>query len=354
MNELIDQIDGFMKDFNFTDSTRAICDFIDILSNWYVRRSRERFWGNGENADKTSAFNTLYYVLVTLAKVCAPFMPFVSDKIYLNLTQGKRKESVHLEDYPIANKALIDHDLNIAMQEVIDIVTLGRSCRNEANIKNRQPLSKIYVYSANNIALNDELVQIIADDLNIKNVEFIADAKTYITFELKPQLKTLGKKYGKDLCIIREFLANVDSYDLVSAMRANPDLEIKVNDDIVLSAQDILVYPKSKPNCTAQTEGMITVILDTELTPELVDEGNVREFVSKVQNMRKEAGFEVEDSICLRVNTTQELASVLNSAKEFISEVLLAKQIEFDGEYEISKMTDINGVECKISIKKVD
>ncbi len=354
MNELIKNIDAYMKEFDFTNSTREICDFIDILSNWYVRRSRERFWGNGESADKTSAFNTLYYVLISLSKICAPFMPFVSDKIYLNLTQGKAKESVHLEDYPVADASKIDHNLNVAMQEVIDIVALGRSCRNEANIKNRQPLSKIFVYSTNNVNLNEELVQIIADDLNVKGVEFIADAKTYITFELKPQLKTLGKKYGKDLVLIKEFLVNVDSYDLVNQMRANPEMEIKVTPQIVLSPQDILVYPKSKPNCTAQTEGMITVILDTELTPQLIDEGNVREFVSKVQNMRKESGLEVEDSISLRVVTTEELSSVLREAGEYISEVLLAKTIEFAGEFDNSKLTDINGFECKISIKKVD
>jgi len=354
LNELIDNINTFMQDYNFTDSTRKLCDFIDILSNWYVRRSRERFWVNGGSEDKCAAFNTLYYVLVVLSKLCAPFMPFLSDKIYLNLMQGKGKESVHLEDYPLAEARLIDADLNIAMQEVIDIVSLGRSARNEANIKNRQPLNKIMVYSANNINLNAELVQIIADDLNVKNVEFIADAKTYIDFELKPQLKTLGPKFGKSLGKIREFLANTDSYDLVSKMRANANLEIRIDDEIVLSPQDILIYPKSKPNCTAVTENMITVILDTELTPALLDEGNVREFVSKVQNMRKEAGFEVEDNIDIRVETSPQLVRVLEKFAEFESEVLLAQSIEFSGEYVVNKITDINGVKCKISIKKVD
>ncbi len=354
LNELIDNIDALMKDFNFTDTTRGLCDFIDILSNWYVRRSRERFWVNGESEDKTAAFCTLYYVLVTLTKLCAPFMPFVSDKIYLNLMQGKGKPSVHLEDYPVADRAVIDYSLNRAMQEVIDIVALGRAGRNEANIKNRQPLGKIYVYSANNIALNSELVQVIADDLNVKSVEFIADARTFITFELKPQLKTLGPKYGKDLGKIRDFLSKVDAYQLVTDMRSNPEMQIVVDEGIVLSPSDILVYPKSKPNCTAETAGMITVVLDTELTPALINEGNVREFVSKVQNMRKEAGFEVEDNILLRVETESGLASVLEESRALISETLLAQSIEFGGEYAITKSTDINGVECKISIKKVE
>lgn len=354
LNELIDSINTQMREFDFTTATRKLCDFIDILSNWYVRRCRERFWVNGESADKTAAFATLYHTLITLTKLSAPFMPFVSDKIYLNLTRGRGKMSVHLEDYPVATPEGIDYTLNRAMQEVIDIVSLGRAARNEANIKNRQPLANIYVYSANGIALNPELVQVIADDLNVKNVQFITDAREYITFELKPQLKTLGPKFGAKLGQIREFLANVDSYDLVSRMRAQADMQITVADDIVLSTSDILVYPRSKPNCTAETAGMITVVLDTELTPALVREGCVREFVSKVQNMRKEAQFEVEDSILLRVQTTSELTEILDEAREMIAETLLAQKIEFDGEYEFCRQTDINGAECNISIKKVE
>ena len=355
LNALIDKINKLMQDYNFTDSARQIAEFIDNLSNWYIRRSRERFWIDGVNEDKTAAFTTLYNVLLTLTKICAPFMPFMSDNIYLNLTKGLQnaKDSVHLEDYPVVNAEYIDETLNEQMQEVISIVALGRAARNSSNLKNRQPLSVMYVYSANKIDLNDDLLNIIADDLNVKSVQFIDDARTYITFELKPQLKTLGPKYGKDLGIIREFLQNVDAYDLVSKMQQNPNMEIKVNDTISLTEGDILVYPKNKPNCCAETSGMITVVLDTTLTPELIAEGNVREFISKVQNMRKEAGFEVEDKIILSFTTNTNLAETIMNAGKFISQIVLADKIEQDKDLEFTKTTDINGVECKISISKV-
>ena len=355
LNALIAKINELMKDYNFTDSSRQIAEFIDNLSNWYIRRSRERFWVDGVNDDKTAAFTTLYYTLLTLTKICAPFMPFVSDKIYLNLTKDvpNAKVSVHLEDYPKVNEKLIDKTLNEQMQEVINIVTLGRAARNSSNLKNRQPLSVMYVYSANKVDLNDDLLAIIADDLNVKSVQFIDDARTYITFELKPQLKTLGPKHGKDLGKIREFLQNVDAYDLVKQMQTNPSMEIKVNDEISLTESDILVYPKSKPNCCAETSGMITVVLDTNLTPELIAEGNVREFISKVQNMRKEAGFEVEDKIILSFETQKDLADTIMQAKDFISQIVLAQSIEQNTEQQFTKTTDINGVECKISISKV-
>ena len=353
LNEVIAKIDEYMKEFNFTDSTRLLCDFIEVLSNWYIRRCRERFWIDGESEDKTAAFNTLYYVLLSLTKMCAPFMPFITDKIYANLTHGNAKKSVHLEDYPVADVAMIDQELNRAMQEVIDIVGLGRACRNEANIKNRQPLSKLMVYSANNVVLNEELKGIIADDLNVKEIEFIRDAKTFITFELKPQLKTLGPKYGKDLNVIRQFLANVDSYDLVSEMRANPDIAIQVTEDIVLNKDDILVYPRSKPNCTAETQGYITVILDTTLTKELVEEGNVRELISKVQNMRKEAGYEVEDYIVLGLFVDDEFKNIIKKYQELICQTVLAKEIVYQQELEFNREQDINGTNYKICIKRV-
>ena len=349
LNLLIKNVDELMKDFNFTDSARQIADFIEILSNWYVRRSRERFWIDGVNEDKTAAFETLYNVLVNLTKICAPFMPFLSEKIYLNLTKG---ESVHLEDFPKVNESLIDEDLNSKMDEVINIVALGRAGRNESNIKNRQPLKNMFVFSANKVELSKDYLAIIADDLNVKNVEFIEDTRDYITFDLKPQLKTLGPKYGKDLGVIREFLNNVDSYDLVNSLRENPDLKIKVRDDIILSEEDILVYPKSKPNCFAQTSGMITVVLDTDLTPELIMEGNAREFISKIQNMRKEAGFEVEDRIKVSFATTEELKQQILSMSKMISEAVLANEILIDDNFGFIKETDINGVECKICISK--
>ena len=355
LNALEGKIAKFMADFDFTSSTREIADFIDVLSNWYVRRSRERFWTDGENEDKTAAYNTLYYTLVELTKICAPFMPFISENIYRNLVSimPNAKESVHLCDYPTANKDLIDETLNEQMQEVIRIVELGRAGRNASSIKNRQPLNNLYIYSSNKIELNQDLLDIIADDLNVKNVRFIENPQEYITFELKPQLKTLGPKYGKNLGLIREYLANCNAYEMVAHLQKGESVVVDKDLGIELTADDVLIYPHSKPDFTAETEAGITVILDTVLTQELINEGYAREFISKVQNMRKDSGFAVEDNISVRYETNTTLDDVLQEYKNFISGIILAKNMEQGTLYENVITADINGIECKISIIKV-
>ena len=355
LNALESKIDRFMTDFDFTSSTREIADFIDVLSNWYVRRSRERFWTDGENEDKTAAYNTLYYTLVELTKICAPFMPFISDNIYRNLVSilPDAKESVHLCDYPTANADLIDETLNEQMLEVIRVVELGRAGRNASNIKNRQPLNNLYIYSSNKIELNQDLLDIIADDLNVKNVCFIENPQEYITFELKPQLKTLGPKYGKNLGLIREYFADCDAYETVARLQKGESVVVSSELGIELTADDVLIYPHSKPDFTAETEGGITVILDTVLTQELINEGYAREFISKVQNMRKDSGFAVEDNISVRYDTSPDLNNVLQEYREFISNIILAKDMEQGTLYENVITADINGIECKISIIKV-
>ncbi len=355
LNALEGKIAKFMADFDFTSSTREIADFIDVLSNWYVRRSRERFWTDGENEDKTAAYNTLYYTLVELTKICAPFMPFISENIYRNLVSimPNAKESVHLCDYPTANADLIDETLNKQMQEVIRIVELGRAGRNASSIKNRQPLNNLYIYSSNKIELNQDLLDIIADDLNVKNVRFIENPQEYITFELKPQLKTLGPKYGKNLGLIREYLANCNAYEMVAHLQKGESVVVDKDLGIELTADDVLIYPHSKPDFTAETEAGITVILDTVLTQELINEGYAREFISKVQNMRKDSGFAVEDNISVRYETDSTLDDVLQAYKNFISGIILAKDMEQGTLYENVITADINGIECKISIIKV-
>ena len=355
LNALEGKIAKFMADFDFTSSTREIADFIDVLSNWYVRRSRERFWTDGENEDKTAAYNTLYYTLVELTKICAPFMPFISENIYRNLVSImlNAKESVHLCDYPTANADLIDETLNEQMQEVIRIVELGRAGRNASSIKNRQPLNNLYIYSSNKIELNQDLLDIIADDLNVKNVRFIENPQEYITFELKPQLKTLGPKYGKNLGLIREYLANCNAYEMVAHLQKGESVVVDKDLGIELTADDVLIYPHSKPDFTAETEAGITVILDTVLTQELINEGYAREFISKVQNMRKDSGFAVEDNISVRYETNTTLDDVLQEYKNFISGIILAKDMEQGTLYENVITADINGIECKISIIKV-
>ena len=355
LNALEGKIAKFMADFDFTSSTREIADFIDVLSNWYVRRSRERFWTDGENEDKTAAYNTLYYTLVELTKICAPFMPFISEDIYRNLVSimPNAKESVHLCDYPTANADLIDETLNEQMQEVIRIVELGRAGRNASSIKNRQPLNNLYIYSSNKIELNQDLLDIIANDLNVKNVRFIENPQEYITFELKPQLKTLGPKYGKNLGLIREYLANCNAYEMVAHLQKGESVVVDKDLGIELTADDVLIYPHSKPDFTAETEAGITVILDTVLTQELINEGYAREFISKVQNMRKDSGFAVEDNISVRYETNTTLDDVLQEYKNFISGIILAKDMEQGTLYENVITADINGIECKISIIKV-
>ncbi len=354
LNELIEHINKYMQDYDFTTSAREIATFIDNLSNWYVRRSRERFWVDGENEDKTAAYNTLYHVLVELTKICAPFMPFISDKIYRNLASVDKNalESVHLADFPKVDNSLIDSKLNTEMKEVIDIVALGRSARNASNIKNRQPLKSMFIYSSNKIALNDDLISIIADDLNIKQVKFIENPAEYITFELKPQLKTLGPKYGKNLAVIKEFLVNCDSYKVVSSLQSGQNIVVDETNNIILSIDDVLIYPHSKEDFTAETNAGITVIIDTVLTDDLIKEGFAREFVSKIQNLRKSSGLEVEDRIKIFYKTADYLDKIIQEYKDYICTIVLADELTSKESNEVVKQ-DINGVDCEISITKV-
>ena len=355
LNALELRIEKYMQDFDFTTSTREITEFIDNLSNWYVRRSRERFWLDGVNEDKTAAFNTLYYVLVELTKISAPFMPFISDNIYQNLTSVAldKEESVHLCDYPCADVSLIDETLNEQMHEVIKIVELGRAARNASSMKNRQPLSNLYIYSAHKIDLNQDLLDIIADDLNVKNVSVISTPEKYISFELKPQLKTLGPKYGKNLNIIRDYLASCNAYEVVDALEGGENIVVNSDLGISLSSGDVLIYPHSLPSFTAETSAGITVILDTNLTPELINEGYAREFISKVQNMRKESGLAIEDNILVHYETDDILSKVLEEFNSTISNIILAKDLTRGNLFDNVIIADINGIECKISIQKV-
>ena len=355
LNALEARIEKYMADFDFTTSTREIAEFIDNLSNWYVRRSRERFWLDGVNEDKTAAFNTLYYVLIELTKMLAPFMPFISDNIYQNLATvlPNKVESVHLCDYPQADKSLINETLNEQMREVIKIVELGRAARNASSIKNRQPLSNLYIYSTHKIDLNQDLLDIVADDLNVKEVSIIATPEKYISFELKPQLKTLGPKYGKNLNIIREYLNNCDAYEVVNTLESGGEIVVDKEEGITLSNGDVLIYPHSLPNFTAETDAGITIILDTTLTQELINEGYAREFISKVQNLRKESGLAVEDNILVHYETDDTLSRVLDKYQSTISSVILANELTRGSLFDNVIVENINGIECKISIQKV-
>lgn len=354
LNTLVEQVTKDMDAYNYIGATRKIEDFVEILSNWYVRRSRERFWVDGVSADKTSAFTTLYTVLVTVVKLIAPFMPFMSEEIYLNLKQPTDPESVHLCNYPCADTTKVDTALEQSMDEVVNIVSLGRAVRAETMIKNRQPLAHMYVYTTKPENLDEDMLEIIKDDLNVKQIEFIVDTAKYITFELKPQLKTLGPKYGKLLGGIRNYLSNCDSQKLVNKLNLGETQTFDVDGTTIsLTLDDVLVNAVSKPNFKAQSQGGLTVILDTVLTPELIDEGIMREVVSKLQSMRKEAGFEVEDKINLYYAGEQNVERVVKQFEATIkTNVLIEKMQNCEGGA-VVKDFEINGQNIKLGIERI-
>ena len=299
LNTLIAEVDAELEQYKITESARAIQDFVDDLSNWYVRRSRDRFWGKGMNEDKETALCTLYHVLVTLCKLLAPYTPFMSESIYRNLVcnfDASAPESVHLTRYPVCDATYIDRDLEDDMAFVADAVMLGRACRNKSNIKNRQPLSTMYVSTAY-MCHNDGMLGIAADELNVKQVVLLGKDNDLVKYEIKPQLKTLGPKYGKNLGKVRAYLATAGR-ELVEAVAGGKVFECDYEGvHIVLTEDDLLINTSSQEGYLAESDERITVVLDTHITPELVEEGIERELISKIQNMRKEAGFEVVDHI---------------------------------------------------------
>ena len=294
---------------------RIITDFVDTLSNWYVRRSRERFWGSEQTDDKISAYKTLYEVLVGTIKLVAPFVPFISEKIYQNLVRSvdaNAPESVHLCSYPECDESMIDGKLNEGMDKVLKIVVLGRASRSNCGVKNRQPLSKAIVCTANKLELEEELQNLIKDELNVEDLVILHDASDYVSYEIKPQLKTIGPKYGKLLGKIKEFLANVEPVSTVKNVRNGENLKFEVDGtQVELSEEDLLISVKNREGYSSESDGEITLVLDTNLTQELLEKGFVREVVSKVQNLRKESGFEVVNHIVISFNCYDETKVVI-------------------------------------------
>jgi len=353
-NTLVKTVNELMDSYNFTDSARLIQDFVDELSNWYIRRCRERFWVDGENTDKTAAFTTLYNVLLGLIKLIAPFMPFLAENIYQNLRTKDSPISVHLCDYPKADMTKVDTELENQMANVIKIVSLGRVVRADTGIKNRQPLAHMYVYSATTLNLNDEMLAIIREDLNVKKLEFIKNTAEYISLELKPQLKILGPKYGKILGSISSYLASCDAEALVEKLNKGEVEKLTLNSvDVTLSKDDILVYPHSKPNFCAEEDYGFTVILDTALTQDLIDEGIMREIISKLQNLRKEAGYEVEDKIVVQYTGAKKVQEVIEKYKKVISDTILATEMSIGVNGDLIKDIEINEMPCKFGIRRV-
>ena len=329
LNSLVDFVDKGLNEYKATETSRAIAAFVDELSNWYVRLNRERFWGKGLEGTKLAAFETLYTVLTTLTKLLAPFIPFMTETMYQNLVVNNvpgAPESVHLCDYPVADLSLVDKELENGMDEVMTVVTLGRACRNVSSLKVRQPLSRCLVKGEK---LSGEIEELIKSELNVKKVEFVDDAREFTTYQLKPQMKTLGKKYGKLLGKIGQTLATMDGNEVVDAFEKGETVKFELEGTMIeLEKDDVLTSLMQKPGYVAESDGAYTVVLDTNLTEELINEGFVREVISKVQTMRKEAGFEVTDRIRLTWQTTEKLANVLEGGKADLMRAVLAVEAE--------------------------
>ncbi len=354
LNTLIKTVDEYLSDYKITESARVISDFTDELSNWYVRRSRERFWGKEMTQDKINAYMTLYTALVTLAKVTAPMIPFMAEEIYRNLVcsiDEKAPISVHLCDYPVYDETKIDPELEKAMEEVLSIVVLGRAARNASNIKNRQPIGKMYVKA--DTTLDSFYTEIIADELNVKEVEFTDNVTACTTYNFKPQLKTVGPKYGKFLGGIRDYLASVDGNSAMEELEANGAIKFTVNgEEISLEKEDLLIETAQVEGFQSESDFGVTVVLDTRLSDELIEEGFVREIISKIQTMRKDSGFEVMDNIKVFVDGNDKISAIMDRNAEEIKGDVLATAINNGAKCENSKEWNINGEKVFIGVEK--
>lgn len=354
LNTLIDFVDKGLDKYNITDTSRAIEKFTDNLSNWYVRRCRERFWGSDMSEDKIAAYTTLYTALTTLAKLAAPFVPFITEQIYGNLVLPFYKNvpvSVHLTSFPVCDKAFIDTQLGETMDRVINIVSLGRTARNACAIKNRQPLSELFIRADKFDSLPEEYLDILKEELNVKKIAFISDSSGFASYEIKPQLRTLGPKYGPLIGKIREYLAQCDSTTLVNAVRKGEAVTVSIDNTLVaFKEEDLLISDKNKEGYQTVSEKGITVILNTELSQELIQEGLMRELVSKIQTMRKESGFNVTDHIVVTYSCGEKLAEVIEKYKSEIMQDTLADSITAGSG---SSLKDINGEEISLSLEVV-
>ena len=352
MNTMVKDVDYNLGNYRIPEAARVLQDFVDDLSNWYVRRSRERFWAKGMEQDKINAYMTLYHALVTIAKTAAPMIPFMTEDIYQNLVRSVDKdapESIHLCDFPTVNEAWIDKDLEADMKELLEIVVLGRACRNTANIKNRQPIGTMYVKAEKK--MDKFYTDIIADELNVKEVKFADDVESFISYSFKPQLRTVGPKYGKLLGGIRQALTDINGTAAMNELRTNGVLKLDINgNDVELTEEDLLIETAQTEGYVSESDGETSVVLDTNLTPELIEEGFVREIISKIQTMRKEAGFEVMDKIKVYAHGNDKIQDVMKAHEDEIKSEVLADEMvlgETDGyvkEWSINKEAVTMGV----------
>ena len=352
LNTTVQAVDNDLANYKIPEAARSLQEFVDEMSNWYVRRSRERFWAKGMEQDKINAYMTLYHALVTIAKTAAPMIPFMTEDIYQNLVRSVDKdapESIHLCDFPTVNEAWIDKDLEADMKELLEIVVLGRACRNTANIKNRQPIGTMYVKAEKK--MSEFYTDIIADELNVKEVKFADDVESFISYSFKPQLRTVGPKYGKLLGGIRQALTDINVTAAMNELRTNGVLKLDINgNDVELTEEDLLIETAQTEGYVSESDGETSVVLDTNLTPELIEEGFVREIISKIQTMRKEAGFEVMDKIVVYAHGNDKIQDVMKAHEDEIKSEVLADEMvlgETDGyvkEWNINKEAVTMGV----------
>ena len=352
LNSVVKTVDDCLANYKIPESARALQEFVDEMSNWYVRRSRERFWAKGMEQDKINAYMTLYTALVTISKAAAPMIPFMTEEIYQNLVRSIDKEaieSIHLCDFPEVKEEWIDKELEDDMEELLKIVVLGRAARNTANIKNRQPIGTMYVKADKE--MGEFYTDIIADELNVKEVKFASDVESFISYSFKPQLRTVGPKYGKLLNGIRKALSEINGTEAMNELRSTGLLTLDIDGNKAeLSEEDLLIETAQTEGYVTEADGDISVVLDTNLTPELIEEGFVREIVSKVQTMRKEAGFEVMDKIHIYAKDNDKILELMKNHKEEIMSEVLAEDMTLgttDGyvkEWNINKEPVVLGV----------
>ena len=355
LNTMVKTVDADLDSYKIPEAARALQEFVDDMSNWYVRRSRERFWAKGMEQDKINAYMTLYTALVTVAKAAAPMIPFMTEDIYQNLVRSidaNAPESIHLCDYPEVNEAWIDKDLEANMEELLEIVVLGRACRNTANIKNRQPIGTMYVKAEK--AMDKFYTDIIADELNVKEVKFADDVESFISYSFKPQLRTVGPKYGKLLNGIRTALSEIDGTAAMKELRDNGVLVLDIaGNRVELAEEDLLIETAQSEGYVTETDGETSVVLDTNLTPELIQEGFVREIISKIQTMRKEAGFEVMDKIIVYAKDNDKIMDIMKANQDEIKREVLAENIILGEAEGYTKEWNINKEAVTLGVSKV-
>ena len=353
LNSMVKAVDENLGAYRIPEATKALADFVDDMSNWYVRRCRERYWAKGMEQDKINAYMTLYTALVTLCKAAAPMIPFMTEDIYQNLVRTVDKaapESIHLCDFPVADENMMNADLEASMDEVLKVVVYGRAARNTANIKSRQPIGEMFIKADKQ--LDDYFVDIIRDELNIKQVEFKDDLSTFTSYSFKPQLRTVGPKYGKQLGGIKEYLASVDGNQAMQALKREGALVFTVGDtEVRLAEEDLLIETAKMEGYVTEGDNYVTVVLSTTLTPELIEEGYVREIISKIQTMRKDADFNVTDRICVYVTGNDKIADVMEKNAEEIKRIVLANTFEVNATCDNSKEWNINGEKVTLGVQ---